>query len=84
MVSFGPWLSATRVNEDTIAPLSTIPIAALRVDGLMAEIQLRIGDQELISVITRSSAERMGLRKGDEVFAVIKSTEVMIGTGGLE
>jgi molybdopterin-binding protein len=55
-------------------------IAALRVDGLMAEIQLRIGDQDLVSVITRSSAERLGLREGDEVFAVIKSTEVMIGT----
>jgi molybdopterin-binding protein len=59
-------------------------ITALRVDGLMAEIQLRIGDQDLVSVITRSSAERLGLREGDEVFAVIKSTEVMIGTGGRE
>jgi len=59
-------------------------IAALRVDGLMAEIQLRIGDQDLVSVITRSSAERLGLRQGDEVFAVIKSTEVMIGTGESE
>jgi len=56
-------------------------IAAMRVDGLMAEIQLRIGDQDLVSVITRSSAERLGLREGDQVFAVIKSTEVMIGTG---
>ena len=53
----------------------------LRLDGLMAEVVLRIGDQELVSVITRSSAERLGLRVGDEVFAVIKSTEVMIGQG---
>ena len=56
-------------------------IAELRVDGLMAEVQLRIGGQDLVSVITRSSVERMGLRVGDEVFAVIKSTEVMIGKG---
>src|SRR5690348_7428133 len=54
-------------------------IASLRVEGLMAEVTLRIGDQELVSVITRSSAERMNLREGDEAFAVIKSTEVMIG-----
>ena len=48
--------------------------------GLMAEVVLRIGDQELVSVITRSSAERLGLRVGGEAFAVMKSTEVMIGT----
>ena len=54
-------------------------IAHLRFDGLMAEVVLRIGDQELVSVITRSSAERMKLRVGDEAFAVMKSTEVMIG-----
>jgi molybdate transport system regulatory protein len=59
-------------------------IVRLTVDGLMAEVQVRIGEQELVSVITRSSAERLGLRVGDEVFAVIKSTEVMIGKEGTE
>lgn len=54
-------------------------ITRLDVDGLMAEVQLRIGDQELVSIITRSSAERLGLALGAEVFAVIKSTEIMIG-----
>ena len=54
-------------------------IAHLRFDGLLAEVVLRIGDQELVSVITRSSAERMGLRVGDDACAVIKSTEVMVG-----
>ena len=54
-------------------------IAHLRFDGLMAEVVLRVGDQELVAVITRSSAERMKLRVGDEAFAVMKSTEVMIG-----
>ena len=54
-------------------------IASLRLDGLMAEVVVRIGDQDLVSVITRSSAERLGLAVGDEVLAVIKSTEVMIG-----
>ena len=54
-------------------------IAHLHVDGLMCEVVLRIGDQELVAVITRSSAERMNLEVGDEAFAVMKSTEVMIG-----
>ena len=57
-------------------------IARLTLDGLMAEVQVRIGDQELVSMITRSSAERLGLKVGDEVYAVIKSTEVMIGKEG--
>ena len=47
----------------------------------MAEVRLRIGEQELVSIITRGSAERLRLRAGDEVIAVIKSTEVMIGKG---
>ena len=54
-------------------------VSRLQFDGLMAEVQLRIGDQELVSVITRSSAERLGLAVGDVVYAIIKSTEVMIG-----
>jgi molybdopterin-binding protein len=45
----------------------------------MAEIHVRIGDQTLVAMITRSSAERLRLTVGDEVSAVIKSTEVMIG-----
>jgi molybdopterin-binding protein len=57
-------------------------IVQLRIEGLMAEVVLRIGDQELVSVITRSSVERLGLREGDEAFAVVKSTEVMIGKEG--
>jgi molybdopterin-binding protein len=54
-------------------------VASLRLDGLMAEVVVRIGDQDLVSIITRSSAETLGLAVGDEVLAVIKSTEVMIG-----
>src|SRR5439155_9656391 len=57
-------------------------IAQLRIEGLMAEVTLRIGDQELVSLITRSSAERLGLAEGDPAYAVIKSTEVMIGKDG--
>ena len=56
-------------------------IVSLTIEGVMAEVRLRIGDQELTSIITRGSAERMRLKVGDQVFAVIKSTEVMIGKG---
>lgn len=56
-------------------------VLALNIEGVMAEVRVRIGDQELVSVITRASAERLKLRVGDQVFALIKSTEVMIGKG---
>ena len=59
-------------------------IAKLQFDGLMAEVVIRIGDQELVSVITRSSADRLGLELGDEVVAVIKATEVILGKEGRE
>lgn len=48
-------------------------------DGVLCEVILDLGNgQEVVSVITRSSAERLGLRPGVTAYAVIKSTEVMI------
>lgn len=54
-------------------------IVSVALEGVMAEVRVRIGDQDLVSVITRGSAERLRLAAGDEVIAVIKSTEIMIG-----
>ncbi len=54
-------------------------ITSLSVDGVMAEVRIGVGDQELVSIITRASAEHMRLRAGDPVVAVIKATEVMVG-----
>ncbi len=56
-------------------------VLGLAVDGLMAEVRIGIGDQELVAIITRSSAERLRLKVGESVFAVVKSTEVMIAKG---
>ena len=38
-----------------------------------------VGANELVSVITKGSVERLGIKVGDEVVAIIKSTEVMLG-----
>jgi len=38
------------------------------------------GGNEIVSVITKASAERLGLAPGKEVYAVIKATNVMIAT----
>ena len=54
-------------------------VTQLRVDGVMAEVTIILaGGQELVSVITRSSAESLGIKVGVEVTALIKSTEVMV------
>jgi len=44
----------------------------------MAHVVVRVGENLIESVITRRSAEAMGLKKGDAVKVVIKSTEVML------
>ncbi len=54
-------------------------IAAMHVDGIMAEVEIELpGGQTIVAAITRASVERMQLRQGDEVSAIIKSTEVLV------
>jgi molybdopterin-binding protein len=52
----------------------------VRVDGLLAQVRLRIGDQTITALITADAARALKLRRGDDAFAIIKSTEVMIAT----
>ena len=44
----------------------------------MAHVVVKIGKSQIESVITRRSAKELGLKKGDKVTVVIKSTEVML------
>ena len=46
--------------------------------NVVAEVVISVGSFEIVSVISRTSAEHMSLQVGDEVTAVIKSTEVLI------
>ena len=56
-------------------------VTSIRTDGLMAEVIVDIGaTAPVVSVITRSSAESLGLAEGTQVTVVIKSTEVMLAT----
>ncbi|MEN6341315.1 MAG: TOBE domain-containing protein [Methanospirillum sp.] len=38
------------------------------------------GGAEIVSVITTYSAEKLGLKEGSKVYAIMKASEVMIGT----
>jgi molybdopterin-binding protein len=43
-----------------------------------AKVGVRVGENLIESVITRQSVEDLGIKVGDEVTAVIKSTEIML------
>ncbi len=54
-------------------------IVSVRGGGVLCEVVVRLGDgQEITSVVTSRSAQQLGLRRGQAVVAVIKSTEVML------
>jgi len=55
-------------------------VKSVQLGNVMAEVVIDVGTMELVSVITRESAEKMGLKAGMSVTAVIKSTEVMVAT----
>lgn len=55
-------------------------VKSIKLGNVMAELVVAVGDIEVVSVITRGSVEQMGIKIGDEVTAIIKSTEVMIQT----
>jgi molybdopterin-binding protein len=53
-------------------------VEEVRIDGLLGQVRLRIGDQRLTAVITADALSELKLRRGDDALAIIKSTEVMI------
>ncbi len=50
----------------------------IQVGSIMAHVVVKVGDNLIESVITRTSVEELALKKGDSVRVVVKSTEVMI------
>jgi len=53
-------------------------IDEVRIDGLLAQVRLRVGNQHLTAVITADAVRALKLRRGDDAIAIVKSTEVMI------
>ena len=57
-------------------------IDEVRIDGLLAQVRMRVGDQFLTAVITADAVRALKLRRGDDALAIVKSTEVMIARAG--
>jgi molybdopterin-binding protein len=53
-------------------------IESVQISGLMAEVVLSIGEQQITAIITARSAREMSLKAGQTAAALIKATEVMI------
>jgi molybdopterin-binding protein len=54
-------------------------VASVKLGNVMAEVAVKLGGgEEIVSIITRGSAEALGLKEGDSVKVVIKATSVMV------
>ena len=53
-------------------------VKSVKLGNVMAEIIVDVGNIEIVSLISRASAEQLGLKVSDSVRTIIKSTEVMI------
>jgi len=55
-------------------------VKAVKPGVVNAEILVELeGGQEIVSVITKASAEGLGLAEGMDVYVVVKASSVMIG-----
>ena len=55
-------------------------VTDVNLGAVMASIKIEVTEPNTITaLITKESAEKLGLKEGDDVAAIIKSTEVIIG-----
>ncbi|UFP93979.1 TOBE domain-containing protein [Gloeobacter morelensis] len=53
-------------------------VIELVLGDIMAQVVVQVGEFVVEAVITRRSAEQMGLKVGDEVSVLVKATEAMV------
>ena len=53
-------------------------IEEIQKGDVLVHVTVRVGDNQIESVITTRSADEMALKEGDSVTAVVKATEVML------
>jgi molybdopterin-binding protein len=53
-------------------------VMEIKYSGLLAQVRLAIGEQQITAIITADAAKEMRLRPGERAAALVKSTEVMI------
>ncbi|MGZ4891102.1 MAG: TOBE domain-containing protein [Halobacteriota archaeon] len=53
-------------------------VKEVKLGAVMAEVIVRVGDNQIVAAITKDAAEDLALRSGDKVTVLVKSTSVMI------
>jgi molybdopterin-binding protein len=56
-------------------------VVSVEVDGVMALVEIQVGSDRITAAITRDSVEDLGLLPGQQVFARVKATDVMVERG---
>jgi len=64
-------LSARNQLRGTVKQVST--------EDIMAEVVIDLGGHEVVATITKASADRLKLKKGDAAVAIIKASDVLVG-----
>ncbi len=54
-------------------------ITRVEKEGLVSKVTIEVDPSVLTSIITSDAVDRLELKEGDQVFAIIKSTEVLVG-----
>ena len=69
-----------RVKEARVSARNRLPgrVVRVRLGEVTAQVTIRVGKHTVDAVITRDSAEELGLAPGDRVAALVKSTEIMV------
>jgi molybdopterin-binding protein len=55
-------------------------VTGIKKDTVMAQVEIQAGPFRVVSLISRESAEELGLEIGDVAVAVVKSTTVIVET----
>ena len=55
-------------------------VKSVKLGTVMAEVVVQVGENEIVSAITRGSAEQLGLSEGTPITVIIKATEVLLST----
>jgi len=74
--------SKTEVKKVKISARNRLKGKVISVDkdGLMAKVKVEItGPATVTAMISKEAAEDLGIKVGDQVEAIVKATEVMIG-----
>jgi molybdopterin-binding protein len=53
-------------------------VTEVKLGTVMAEVIVKVGDNQIVSAITKDAAQELGLKAGDKVTVLVKSTSVMI------